>query len=763
MLRSLTVLFVCLAVFAICPAPEAHANGILVTTEPGTPDIGLRHDPRRTPHISLPPHRRPPVVRLQGHTVKAQINDRIASVTVEQVFRNHSSRQLEGTYLFPLPEGAVVSKFAMTMFGKMVQGEIIERNEARRIYQSIVSRRRDPGLLEYMGRGLFRAKVFPIEPRKDLTIRLTYQQVLPEDAGTLEFRYPLATDRLNITPVKSVVLDVKVNSSVDIKAIYSPSHRVEVKREGERRARVSYERSARRQDKDLLLYVGRSADAVGFSLLGHKEAGRDGTFMAVFAPRTEARHRVPKDVVYVVDKSGSMAGPKMEQAKKAIQYGVRMLRDGDRFNVLAFSTNLYPFRDGLVSASGEMKEAAVKYIDGLEPTGGTNIDGALQDALKMRSGDRLFMVVFITDGKPTVQERDPERIVKNVKGAMRAANSANTRIFTFGVGYDLDVKLLDRVAEATRGSRDYVTPGEDLEVVTGRFFRKVDQPVLTNIKLELGDGVYDVYPSKLPDLFAGGQITVFGRYKQSGKRTILLRGKLGDKEVVHEHNAAFSDKDNAAYLPRLWASRKIGFMLDEIRLHGENKELVDEIVRLATKHAIVTPYTAGLVVEESELDGLPALRSARMRFERETGGKRRLGGLLPADLPVPGAGALPTPRTPAPEPAAKKTADSEEIRRLKEAASGEEDAGDARSSGRYYDEVRRALKHVEGKVFVRDAKGRWIDKAWTKGKPTVKVVAFSETYFELMQSSDKIAKYLALGDRVTFVHAGTAYEVVPAP
>ncbi|MDJ0522369.1 MAG: VIT domain-containing protein [Planctomycetota bacterium] len=757
-----------IAAAALISAPDAQANGIMVTDTPGVPDIDIRR--RRPPH----PHiRRVPPVRLKGHKVSAEIQDRIASVTVEQVFHNHGGRQLEGTYLFPLPEGAVVSKFAMTMFGKMVQGEIIERQEARRIYESIVRRRRDPGLLEYMGRGLFRARVFPIEPHKDLTIRITYQQVLPEDAGTVEFRYPLATDRLNAAPVQSVAVDVRVRSSVDIKTVYSPSHSVEIKRDGEKAARVSYERSQRRQDKDLLLYVGRSPDAVGFSLQSHKEVGRDGTFMAVFAPRMkiDAKDRVPKDVVYVVDKSGSMAGPKMDQAKQAISYGVRMLRPGDRFNVLAFSTNLYPFRDGLVEATKEMQEAAVKHIEGLDAAGGTNIDGALQQALTMRQDGRLFLVVFITDGKPTVQETNPRVIVENVK----KANTGSTRVFTFGVGYNLDVRLLDRIAEVTNGTRDYVTPGEDLEVVTGRFFRKVDQPALTEVKLELGSGIHDVYPKRLPDLFAGGQVVVFGRYKQAGDRTVLLRGKLGKREIVYEHNTNLTEKDQAGYLPRLWAFRKVAYLLDEIRLHGENKELVDEVVKLATRHGIVTPYTAGLVVEESEMQGrggMPAddrLRRARLRWHggdrREAGGKPRLGGLIPTPTtpapvgrPSPDSSGRPSASPQA--PTAKKLAgDSERLRRLKEGASA---AGEDKDSG---DDglgaVRALIKSVGDKTFQLRADGVWVDKAWDGKKPTTKVEAWSQAYFELLKKGDKVAKLLAVGEKVIFVLGDTVYEIAP--
>ncbi len=750
-----------IASMALFAAPTAQANGILVADAPGlVPDF-----PRRQPHRHI---RRVPPVRLKGHSVTASLNDRIASVTVEQVFHNHSGRQLEGTYLFPLPEGAVVSKFAMTMFGKMVQGEIIERNKARAIYESIVRRRRDPGLLEYMGRGLFRARVFPIEAHKDLTIRISYQQVLPEDGGTIEFRYPLATDRMNTSVVENVNVNLEVQSSVDIKTIYSPSHTIEIKRDGEKGGRVSFERTRQRQDRDFLLYIGRSPDAVGFSLQSHKEAGKDGTFMAVFAPRmrVEAKDRVPKDVIYVVDKSGSMAGPKMDQAKKALQYGVRMLRKGDRFNVLSFSSNIYPFRDALVDATKEMKEAAVKHIEGLEPAGGTNIDGALQQALAMRKGERLFMVVFLTDGKPTFEERNPDKIVANVK----AANSANTRIFTFGVGYDLDVHLLDRIAETTNGTRDYVAPGEDIEVVTGRFFRKVDQPVLSDVKLELGSGVYDVYPKRLPDLFAGGQVTIFGRYKEAGDKTLLLRGKLGAREIVYEHNSNFTAKDGADYLPRLWAHRKVAFLLDDIRLRGQNKELVDEIIRLATRYAIVTPYTAGLVVEESELEGRvgrnqPAdARLRRARGDRKPGsrwgrgGSKSLGGLLPSS---PGIGGGSGGRMPAPAPEAKSKVaeDSERLKNLKReggVSHGEADKG-GKDDG--LGAVRALVKTAGGKTFQLRADGVWIDKAYDGTKETTKVEAWSPAWFDLLQKSDKLAKILAVADKLIFVHGDVAYEI----
>ena len=735
-------------------ASAALANGILVTAAEADRIIS-------TPDPRMPPHRRrrpPPAVTLKGHRVSAVLRDNVAEVTVEQVFHNRSGRQLEGTYLFPLPAGASVSQWAMTMGGKMVQGEIMEASQARRIYEDIVRRRRDPGLLEYMGRGLFKARVFPIMPRSDLTIRLTFQQVLPEDGGTMEFRYPLATDRFNHTPVQTAVIDIKVESSIDLKAIYSPTHSVEVTRDGDRKARVGYERSARKQDKDLVLYIGRSTDGVGFSVQSHKPIGKDGTFMMVLAPKTEvaADQLVPKDVVYVLDTSSSMAGPKIEQARRALQYGVRLLRPQDRFNVIGFAFNMYPFQDALKPATSEMKEAAVKWIDQLPPRGPTNIDGALKAALAQRTDeDRLFMVVFITDGKPTMVERDPNKILANVK----AANSKNTRIFTFGVGYDLDVALLDKIAEATRGARDYVRPEEDIEVVTGRFFKKVEQPVLSDVTIDYGSGVTDVYPRQLPDLFAGSQVVVFGRYKEAGDRTIRLTGKVGSKAATYTYQATLRQAEGAAYLPRLWAHRKVGFLLDQIRLHGADKELVDEVVRLATRHSIVTPYTAGLVVEEGEMV------QGRFDGRRQARARQSLGGLLPvpqagvgaADVPATSAPGVPMPAGPNAAPK-KKLHDSEALREMKEGVSKGDEADEDASMAAYRDRVQA----VADKTFRRQPSGRWVDAAWDGKTSPERIEAFSERYFELLRGSDKVAKYLAVGDHVLFVHDGTVYEVTPS-
>ncbi|MHC4225294.1 MAG: VIT domain-containing protein, partial [Planctomycetota bacterium] len=303
-------------------------------------------------------------VSLLAHRVRAAVKDHVAQVTVEQVFRSRSRQRLEGVYRFPLPEGATVSDFAMTMAGKLVKGEVVGRKKAQRIYESIVSRKRDPGLLEKVDRGVFRARVFPIEPGQDLTIRLSFQQVLLESAGTVELRYPLAKERMQARNVESISIQVTVESSADLKTIYCPSHGVKIQREGARHAAVSFEDSGRAQKRDFLLYMGRSPEAVGFSLLSHRPAAERGTFLAILAPAARVGKEVvlPKDVLYVLDTSGSMEGKKLAQAQAALAFGIRNLREKDRFNVISFSSGVKRFRDRLVDVGTDTIESAVAWV-----------------------------------------------------------------------------------------------------------------------------------------------------------------------------------------------------------------------------------------------------------------------------------------------------------------------------------------------------------------------------------------------------------------
>jgi len=545
---------------------------------------------------------------LQKHAVNAAVRDQLAEVTVEQVFQSACGARVEGIYVFALPPGASVSAFEMTVDGKTMHGEVVERGKARRIYENIVRQQRDPALLEKIDDRTFRARVFPIDPGKAVAIKLTYQQLLDDHDGRLELTYPLARERLGSDEVARIELRVEVESSIDLLGVASPSHALVVKSEGKRHATLELAGGAELQDKDLVVAIRRDPTAIGFTLLGHRAPGEPGTFLAILSPPTRlpAEAIPPRDLVYVLDTSGSMEGEKIAQAKAALKHGIALLRPRDRFRIVAFATEVNPFRDGWTGASPEDKAAAEAWIDRLWASGGTALDHALEEGLKAGDPDRLTLMVLLTDGLPTVGERDGARIVARAKAWNRAA----MRVFCFGVGFDSNVPFLDELARATRATNEYVTKGQDLAVVLGRFFDRVQQPALTDLQVDWGGHAEAVYPNPLPDLFAGDRLVIVGRYgAAAGPRAVTLKGKRLGEPVAFTYEGTLPEKGGVEAVERLWAQRKIDFLLAEIGRHGSSGELRDEIVRLATRHHIVTPYTAGLVVEDGPLPGTDVVQN----------------------------------------------------------------------------------------------------------------------------------------------------------
>ncbi|MBI1917724.1 MAG: VWA domain-containing protein, partial [Planctomycetes bacterium] len=343
--------------------------------------------------------------------------------------------------------------------------------------------------------------------------------------------------------------------------------------------------------------------------------------------------------ILVLDTSGSMAGEKMEQARKALKSCLNNLAEKDRFGLINFATVVNKYKDGLTEAGKDQVAQAKKWVDELEATGGTAIYDALEAALEFRPKDesRTFTIVFFTDGLPTVGEGDktsPEAILKNTI----AKNTANTRIFTFGVGDDVNATLLDQLAYKTRARPTYVRPAEDIEIKVSGMYTKISHPVLTNLKLaNTGDvQIKEVYPPQLPDLFHGSQLVVLGRYTGKGPAAIKLTGTVGKekKELVYELTFPEKTSDGKEFVEHLWARRKVGYLLDQIRATGENKELVSEVVALAKKYGITTPYTSYLVVPDeavlqqtAPLKATPGDRPA-VGFGGQFGGQTGFGGMV---------------------------------------------------------------------------------------------------------------------------------------
>src|SRR5262249_25829839 len=316
-------------------------------------------------------------------------------------------------------------------------------------------------------------------------------------------------------------------------------------------------------------------------------------------PREEV---APKDIVFVFDTSGSMNGAKIEQARRALRFILSNLNPHDRFNIIRFNSEVEPFRKELVEAAPASLEAARAFVDETKPVGGRATDDALVTAFESLPTTRLAsdegrrtMIVFMTDGQPTIGETSPERILADVA----RLNHGRARLFVFGVGDDVNTLLLDRLARDGDGTVEYVRPSEDLELKVSAFYNKVAYPVLADLELSLpGVEVTDLYPKRVPDLFAGSQLILFGRYRRPGNVTARLTGQVAGRTRSFNYPVPLPDRErDNSFIPRLWASRKIGYLLEEIRLHGESAELKDEVIRLSKEHGILTPYTAFLVEE----------------------------------------------------------------------------------------------------------------------------------------------------------------------
>ena len=525
--RTLVTLVCTLALGAL----RAGAAGMLIPQDESLPPLAIKHQ-----------------------RVDIAIKDGVASARIEQVFQNSVDRDLEAVYVFPLPENAGIADFAMWINGKRVSGELVEKDKARRVYEDIVRRLKDPGLLEYLGGNLFRVSVYPVPKRGEQRIELEYSQTLAFDAGLYKLVYPLKTGERASRTLEDFTVSARLASSVPIKSVYSPSHQVGISRKGDREAVIGFEEERSLLDRDFVLYYSVSKKDFGLSLLAHAVKGQDGFCMMLLAPSVTPPDEavLRKDVTLVCDTSGSMAGKKIEQARGALEHCVNRLNDGDRFNIIRFSTEIEVFSEKLVAVSAGTRKKALEFVKGIEARGGTAIDAALAKALDMDyAADRPHVVAFLTDGKPTIGETDTDTILGNVK----KANRGNARVFVFGVGDEVNTHLLDRLSGENGGLSRYVTPDEDIEEKLSAFADKLTHPVLANVQVKVDKlALTKMYPAALPDLFSGDQLTIFGRYAGEGHVAIRLTGEANGKprEFVYEGTFPAATAENA-FIPRLWA------------------------------------------------------------------------------------------------------------------------------------------------------------------------------------------------------------------
>lgn len=724
----------------------AHADGLIIVQDPKVP--GPRH--------AFAP------LEVEYHRVEVKIVGQAATTTVDQSFFNPNPQRLEGTYIFPIPRGASIDSFQMDVNGVMTGAELLDAEKARAIYEDIVRRMRDPALLEYTGQGLYRARIFPLEPNAGKRVRIQYTELLGRDSGLVEYRYPLNTERFSSAPIETVSIRLEVESGNGLRTVYSPSHPVEVSRTGANRAVVAWEASGVTPDTDFqLFYAPETKVDVGVDLLPFRDGTDDGYFLLLLSPSTQlpSERITAKDVVFVLDTSGSMAERgKIDQAKRALELCIANLNPRDRFEVVRFSTEAEALMGGLVEATAANRRRASELVGAFRPIGGTAIENALARAVEPagpRAGhERPYAVVFLTDGRPTVGETDEGALLEGIR---KAVGDRGIRVFCFGLGTDVNTKLLDRVAEETRALSRYVLPEEDLEVKVSSFFEKISHPVLANPRLSVSGGVRltRMHPGDLPDVYRGDQAVVLGRYQGSGDVALTLEGTVAGRPWRAAFDARFPATSRShAFVPRLWATRRVGFLLDQIRLHGESAELKEEIVELARSYGIVTPYTAYLIVEDEAQRGVPVTSRSLPTVDRDLRAREEAGRMFnevkrqsSGDAAVGGAQAMDALKTA--ETVAAPAAASAHVRRGQGGA-GRVDAALGAAEQRY----------AGGRAFYRNGE-RWVDGT-IAGRTVARRVSLTlgtPEYFDLLRRHPETAPWLALGRQVELRVGDVVYVV----
>ena len=672
------------------------------------------------------------VVKQSSH-VRVDMVDRVLRYEVTETFLNRGGRVGEADYIFPLPKGAAFQDLKLQIDGQMVSGEMMNAAQARGIYEEIVRRQRDPALVEWMGYGMLRARIFPIAPGEEKKVVVRFQMVAEREGDALRVDYfqgksqqswlAFAGDRREDRPRSSFTLTYPIEGSYG--SPYSPTHSLSSSRRGDRRE-VRAEGSA--SEVTLLIPV-RKSNEPSISVLTYAPRNEDGFALITLSPPAVSARTTPRDVTLVLDVSGSMSGVKIKQARDAGKQVLATLGPSDRFKLIDFSTDVRSFRDGFVRATRDNIAAGSRYLESLDASGSTNISGALDAALEDDApSGRLGLVLFVTDGEPTVGERNPEAIAARVN-----RKRGDRRIFSFGVGADLNAALVERLALEGRGTAQFVRPDESVERAVSIVASRLTNPVVTNVRV-FADGVRLLkrHPSEATDIFAGQDYILLTRYDGSGDTRLRFEGQTVNGPVSWTSRVTLpeSSRENS-YIARLWATQRIGYLTAEKRKGGGSREINDEIRQLGEKYAIPTEFTSYLVVEPG------------MQVRREM---RSSTGL--SDVVVTGAAAN---AAPAPPPATVQFEAARDAAKARAATSlAQADEIDMSKSG--------TSRRVGSRVF--SLRGEtWTDIKKTDASRIVKVKAFSSAYFKLMEQIPELREVFALGDKVIVSGRDVAIEI----
>ncbi|MDF1751366.1 MAG: VIT and VWA domain-containing protein [Verrucomicrobiales bacterium] len=730
------------------------------------------------PVIGLPPHRifpRPPrpidrylPIQVKRSDVETSIKGQIATTTISQTLYNPANRRVQGFFLFPIPNDARIDSFAMEIDGELTEGELLDSDKARKIYEDIVRRTLDPALFEYSEQNLFKVRIFPFESCSTKEIRIKYTQLLPKDGNLVNYTLPLKSREHCLTPDKKAAgkfnLEVSLDTPKDqrFRTIYSPSHDISVEfNDKKNKATVTLADKAASPVSDFqLVYSTAPSDketpplTTEFFTYYDKDKKDEGHFLVLVSPQVWNDAPLapqPKDVVFVLDSSASMRDGKLDKAKEGLDFCLDSLNPDDRFQIVRFSTDSETLFKSLVPATKENLTRAGDFIKTIKAIGGTAVEEALSVAVDSLSAtknedNRPRQIIFITDGKPTLGATDEKVLVKGVQRQLADAE-VKARVFSFGIGAKINTHLLDLLARETKAHTQYALPTEDIEHKISRFYSKFAEPVFSDLSIDItgADWIRALTPKNIPDVFRGDQLVILGRFKKSNENgELTLSGNFRGKETTFTYPFSFAGggKQNQ-FIPRLWAVRRVGWLLEQIRLNGESDELKDEVTSLAREYAIVTPYTSWLILEDEAKRGVPVTNRSLREFDATPMARRELRTKADAfAYEKSGDEALAAAASEADfKSASNIAAQSRAMKRSNYSAA-------APAPGAVQIEPETQL--INGKTFYRNS-DQWVDsdsQALGKDTPVRQIKFGTDEYFTFLRNNPQASQWFSAGNNL---------------
>jgi len=731
-------------------------------------------------------------IQRTSSQVRVDLADRVLRYQITETFRNRGPLIGEADYIFPMPAGAAFEALELEIDGEMVSGETMAADQARRVYEDIVRRSKDPALVEYMGRGLLRTRIFPIRPGEEKRVIVRFQSVAEREGSAVRVDYlrgsgpraqPMPIPFPHPTPLPVPMprddrmrSDVMPNASQQQRGEdesgnlftlvytdreeygrpYSPTHELRVTDRGSRREVTAVGDAPQ---VTVLLPLRRTSSA-SVAMLPYAPSGEEGFALITVTPPAIAARTTPRDLTFVVDVSGSMRGQKMEQARAAGRQMLASLGSQDRFRIIDFSTDVRTFGNGFTTATRRNIDEANRYLDDLRPEGSTNISGALEEALDAPTDEaRMPIVFFVTDGEPTVGERNADRIA-----ALASRVRGRARVFTFGVGADVNAALVEQLAVDGRGTAQFVRPDESVERAVSLVATRITSPIVTDVRVRAeGVRLTKLHPSLPTDIFAGQDLVLFARYSGDGNGRIVVEGRTANGPVTWTEQVRFPDRERRnSFVARLWAAQRAGWLSAERRRNGASPELDDELRALGTRYGIPTELSSYLVLEP----GMQASRQVGNASSARLNEVVVTGTAVAVDRKDTRAGtgsardeARPMPASAPAELTREQRFDMAKTAAAQRAATtlSAVDSASADFSGAAGATTRR----IGTRTFTFAA-GTWTDARYVSSIRTVRVKPYSSAYFALLERIEDLRAPLSLagpGSNAGIIVAGRAVAV----